>query len=116
MYRDLMAKAGADVLRHLGEPVETPAGEVTALVDEVDEDVRLRRTGSSSSDHGLETDMRPLRLVVAAADEDSMPPGSVVVVRGGEYEALDPRPRGYGMAEVPLVVAQASDPDGTAWR
>jgi len=116
MFRDLMGQAGEDVLRHLGENVTTDGGTVTALVDPGEEDARLRRTGSYSSDHGLATNIRQMRVVVRESDADMLPTGSLVTVRGEDYEALDARPSGYGLVEVPLVDAQPSDPDGTAWR
>lgn len=116
MFREVMSQAGEDVLRHLGEDVTTDSGAVTAIVVTADEDARLSRTGSSSTDHGLDTNLRQAKVIIRESEADNMPPGARVTLRGEDYEALEARPHGYAMVEVPLVDAQPSEPEGAVWR
>lgn len=113
--RDLAQTAGRHVLAGLGETVTTPDGDLVAVVDPGDEEATLRRrSGADASDHGLETGMRRMRLLMAA--EDALAQGATVTVRGTTYEVAEVRPHGPGLVEAELAPGQPNPGDDAVWR
>ena len=109
--------AAETVLSQLGITIQTPAGEMTAIVTSKHDNTRLRHKSGLS---GLDMDAINASLQVSATDGALLSQGDTVTVAEddlvGNFDVSKIEPIGGGLVKLHLTEHQSGSIDEDVWR
>jgi hypothetical protein len=114
---NIFAMASDTILSQLGIIIQTPAGEMTAIVTSKHDATRLRHKSGLS---GLEMDTINASLQVSSADGTLLTQGDTVTVAeddlAGDFDISKIEPVGGGLVKLHLTEHQTGSSDEDIWR
>jgi hypothetical protein len=114
---NIFAMASDTILSQLGTTIQTPAGEMTAIVTSKHDATRLRHKSELS---GLEMDAINASLQVSATDGALLSQGATVTVAeddlNGNFDISKIEPIGGGLVKLHLTEHQTGSADEDIWR
>ena len=114
---NVFSMASDTILSQLGITIQTPAGEMTAIITSKHDATRLRHKSGLS---GLEMDTINASLQVSTADGSLLSQGDTVTVEDddlvGDFDISKIEPMGSGLVKLHLTDHQTGSTDEDIWR